>query len=304
MRRPLGRTGLSVSVLGLGCSRIASLRTRPSPGEILALLDRALEGGITVFDTADIYGQGDSERLIGRALRGRRERAVICTKAGLTLRASQTLVRLAKPVLRPLLGRLQALDRAAAESRARTEDTDFDPARLRRRLEGSLRRLRTDRVDLFLLHSPPLSALADGALYDLLDRLRDDGLARCCGVSCRSLDDAAAVISDARIACVQVPLNVETLAAARPVLAAAAGHGIGVIAREVFAGGALAALAAGRTPETLGHALQTVIAEPGVSTALIGTTARRHLEANLATVRSSQGSYGEAAGTPAAAAEC
>jgi aryl-alcohol dehydrogenase-like predicted oxidoreductase len=279
-RRRLGATDLEVSALGLGCAHIASLRTRASTTEIRALLDHALARGVTVFDTADVYGQGDSERLLGRAFAGRRDEVVLCTKAGLTVGAAHTPVRLAKPWLRPLLRRAGALDRAAGTARQRRERVDFTPARLRRCLQGSLERLRTDHVDLFLLHSPPLSALADGALYDLLDDVRARGEARWCGVSCRSLADARAVIEAGRVACVQVPLAPPTLEAARSVLRLAQARGVGVVAREVFAGGPMTTGDA--PPAAFAEALRAVANAEGVSTALVGTTSRHHLDADLA----------------------
>ncbi|TVR84323.1 MAG: aldo/keto reductase [Rhodospirillales bacterium] len=287
IRRPLGRTGLTVSALGLGCSRIASLGTRRSPAEMRALLERALDHGITLFDTADIYGQGDSERLIGRVLSGRRDAAVICTKAGLTLRTSQTLIRLAKPALRPVLTRVGRLGRAASAVRQGSEDTAFEPQRLRKRLEGSLRRLKTDHVDVFLLHSPPLTALADGALYDLLDSVVENGLARTTGVSCRSLKDAGQVIAAGRVDVVQVPLSAAALARADELLAEAAAHGVGVIAREVFAGGVLVGSAASPPdPAAFDQALKAVVADPRMAAALVGVTTPGHLAANVAAVAS------------------
>src|ERR1700754_2140628 len=80
IRREFGKNGATLPVLGLGCSRIGSLGN-PSPmHEIRALLERSLDLGVNLFDTADIYGQGDSEREIGRLLAGRRDRAFVVTK--------------------------------------------------------------------------------------------------------------------------------------------------------------------------------------------------------------------------------
>jgi aryl-alcohol dehydrogenase-like predicted oxidoreductase len=281
-RRRFGATGLEVSALGLGCAKIASLRTRASTAEIQNLLERALDGGVTVFDTADVYGQGDSERLLGRTFAHRRGDVVLCTKAGLTVGATSSAVRLAKPLLRPLLRRSGALDRAAGTARRRRERVDVAPERLRACLEGSLRRLRTDHVDLFLLHSPPLAALADGALYDFLDDVRAKGQARWCGVSCRSLDDARSVIETGRVHGVQVPLAADTLDEALSTLRSAAARGIGVIAREIFAGGALATGVGAAA--AYAEALRAVANAEGVSLALVGTTSRRHLDAHLATL--------------------
>lgn len=269
----LGRDGPRVPVLGLGCSKIASLSTRASGTGIARLLEQAWDGGIRFFDTADIYGQGDSERRLARV--ANRQGTVICTKAGLALTASQPLVRLVKPVLRPVLQRLKGARAGAARMRQDAEISDLDPARLTARLEGSLRRLKRDRVDLFLLHSPPMEALEDGRLYDLLDTFRDRGLAQAVGVSCRTLEDAARVIAAGRAQAVQVPLDAESHAAAGPVLDAAAAAGVGVIAREV-----LTPALAGRMDAAA--ALTPLLADPRIGVVLTGTTSPGHLAHNLA----------------------
>ena len=104
----LGATDLHVSRLGFGCSTIASLTTRHSAAEVRATLLAAVDAGVNFFDTADVYGQGDSERLLGSLFAGRRERVVIATKAGMLLAHSQQAIRFAKPLLQPLLRRWSA----------------------------------------------------------------------------------------------------------------------------------------------------------------------------------------------------
>ena len=103
--RKLGNTGLTPSVLGFGCSMIASLATRYSPSEVEASLREAREAGITFFDTADVYGQGDSERLLGKLFRSGGEGMILCTKAGLTVGSMEPVVRVVKPVMNSILRR-------------------------------------------------------------------------------------------------------------------------------------------------------------------------------------------------------
>ena len=79
--------------LGLGCSRIGSFNSPYSISDSIALIRRAFELGITLIDTANVYGQGDSESAIGRALRGHRDEAVIVTKAGTAFSARMALMR-------------------------------------------------------------------------------------------------------------------------------------------------------------------------------------------------------------------
>jgi aryl-alcohol dehydrogenase-like predicted oxidoreductase len=124
--RPLGRTGLSVSEIGFGCWGLGGVTPgATSYGEVddaasLKALHRALDLGITFYDTSNLYGDGHSEELLGEAFTGRRDKVVIATKAGRS-----------------------------------TYDTEaYTPAELRRSVEASLRRLRSDYVDVVQVHSP------------------------------------------------------------------------------------------------------------------------------------------------------
>jgi aryl-alcohol dehydrogenase-like predicted oxidoreductase len=118
--RPLGDGGPDVSVVGLGTNNFGP---RIDFAQTQTVIDAALDAGITLFDTADIYGQGTSEEFIGRALEGRRDRVVIATKFG-------------KP-----------MDERPDERRG-TRDY------IRWAVEGSLRRLRTDVIDVYQMHEP------------------------------------------------------------------------------------------------------------------------------------------------------
>jgi aryl-alcohol dehydrogenase-like predicted oxidoreductase len=120
--RTLGRQGLTVSALGLGCMGMSQSYGTPDDAESLATLHRALELGVTLFDTAEVYGPHTNEELLGRGLRGHRDRAVIATKFGFRFDGS-TYTGL-----------------------------DSRPARIREAVEGSLRRLGTDRIDLLYQH--------------------------------------------------------------------------------------------------------------------------------------------------------
>lgn len=113
-----------VSALGLGCMGMSAVYGRPDAAEARATLDRAIDLGVTLFDTADMYGNGHNERFVGEALRGRRDRIRLATKTGIT-----TV---------PVLGLPRGVDGR--------------PARIRRALDASLQRLGTDHVDLYYLH--------------------------------------------------------------------------------------------------------------------------------------------------------
>ncbi|HET9598944.1 MAG TPA: aldo/keto reductase [Anaeromyxobacteraceae bacterium] len=121
-RRRLGREGPEVSALGLGCMGMSQSYGDADEAESLATLDRALELGVTFLDTAEVYGPFRNEELLGRALAGRRDRVVLATKFGWRIEGG-------KPV-----------------------GLDSRPAHVREAVEGSLRRLRTDRIDLLYQH--------------------------------------------------------------------------------------------------------------------------------------------------------
>lgn len=265
--RALGLTELSVSSLGLGCSHLASLTTKAGSAEIARLLDAAWDGGIRFFDTADIYGQGDSERALARV--ASRPGAVICTKAGLKLKVGQTAIRLLKPVLRPILASAKGARNVASRARAASEAHDLDPANITKRLERSLTRLRREHVELFLLHSPPRDALENGELFDLLDQIKARGLAVAVGVSCQTQSDAIWILERRKVEALQVPMTTSDLAASSDLFSRAQSQGVAVIAREVLGGASPA------------DVLPTFLNDPRVTVTLTGTTNIAHLLTNL-----------------------
>lgn len=204
--RPLGRTGLTVSEIGFGGWGIGGA----TPGATsygarddavsLAALGRALDRGITFFDTSSVYGYGHSERLIGRAIAHCRDRVVIATKAGFT-----------------------TYDQAA----------DYSPAWIRRSVEGSLERLGTDYIDLLQLHNAPIELLRrDPAVVATLAELTADGKIRSFGFSVRTMAEAVAAIEEFDAAVLQVNLNMlDIRAVTGGVLDLAARRGCGIIAR-------------------------------------------------------------------------
>lgn len=278
--RMLGNTGIEVSAIGFGCSRIASLTTRYSRREVVATLKAALDQGVSFFDTADVYGQGDSERLLGRVFHGSRDRVVLCTKAGLRLTAPQLAIRLVKPLLNPWLWRVRRMAAAGDDLRQRSERQCFDPRWLRARLASSLRRLRTDYVDLFLLHNPPPHLGELDAVLALLEKLRVEGSIRAYGVSCAELKDGHFWVGVRGIGCLQVPLDATKVSAARPLLDEVHGRGAGLIVRGIYGGERFSRI--GLQALRPLHALAPLLAQPDVGTVVIGMGCRQHLAENLA----------------------
>lgn len=282
-RIELGRTGLLVSRLGFGCSTIASLNTRYTPAEVRATLHAAVDAGINFFDTADIYGQGDSERLLGRLRRergGQGDALVLATKVGLDLAWSQHVVRRLKPLAQPLLRRWSAGRQQAVHVRHAVQRHCADVAELRRRVQASLRRLGGSRIDLLLLHSPPASWVQRDELRRLLQDLMDDGSVRTCGVSVQQVAEATDWLAWSELDCMQLPLTPPLAPDTHGALDALRDQGIGVVAREVFGGGRLADGGGSRE-----HALAAVLSAPAVHTVLVGMGCRAHLADNLAQAR-------------------
>jgi len=150
--RELGRQGLTVSALGLGCIGMSQSYGTPDDAESLATIHRALELGVTLFDTAEVYGPHTNEELLGRALRGRREQAIIATKFGF---------------------RFDGNTYTGLDSR---------PARIREAVEGSLRRLGTDRIDLLYQHRVDPAVPIEDVVGTMADLVRQ-GKARFLGLS-------------------------------------------------------------------------------------------------------------------------
>ena len=230
---PLGGAPQTLSRLSLGCSRAGSLGNPATPAETRALMRAALDLGVNVFDTADIYGQGDSERELGRALKGRREAAFVVTKFGKMFSPLMRAMRPFKPILKPILAARGATQAVTAQ-RDGVMREDFSPARLRRALEASLRRLDSDHVDAVLLHGPPTAVYGDPAVGDLLRALRAEGKVRHFGASCETWDDLRAALDISGLTMLQLPYDLVVRAAGDPLGQSLIDRRIAVMAREVI----------------------------------------------------------------------
>jgi aryl-alcohol dehydrogenase-like predicted oxidoreductase len=187
VERTLG--DLTVSGIGLGCWAIGGPfgdGERPwgwgavEDDESTRAIRRGLELGVTFFDTADVYGTGHSEQVLGKALRADRERVAIATKFGYTFE----------------------------EGTGRTVGNDVSPAYIRRACEASLRRLGTDWIDLYQLHVGDLAAGPAAEVADTLDELRRDGLIRAYGWSTDDVELALSWAGREHFVAVQHTVNV------------------------------------------------------------------------------------------------
>src|SRR4051794_17785717 len=206
--RVLGRTGRPVSEVGLGCWQLGADWGTVSPDDAMDTLRAAADAGVTFFDTADVYGDGRSEQLVGRLLRERPDGGLfVATKMG----------RRADPHV----------------------PEQFTAANLRASNDRSRSNLGTDTLDLVQLHCPPSAVLSDDHLYDELDAMVEQGRMRAYGVSVETVDEALTAIARPNVASIQIILNVFRRRPLEQVLPAAVRAGVGVVARVPLASGLL-----------------------------------------------------------------
>lgn len=237
--REFGHTSLRVSAYGLGCARIGGIFQAGSGG-FLDLLSFAFDSGITFFDTADMYCQGESETLIGKALRGKRDRVVIASKAGYKLPTQRRLAGRLKPLLRPVVRLLKIRrDRLPSASRGALSQ-DFSPKYLRAAVEGSLKRLRTDYLDILQLHSPPTEVIERGEWLPALEELQRTGKVRYFGIAVDTLDAGFSALELPGVRSLQFTLSLLERQAGVALFPKAHAQGVGVIARECLGNGLLA----------------------------------------------------------------
>jgi len=199
----------STEFLALGCDRLGSLLNPMRRAECIDLLEVAYQLGIRHFDTASVYGQGDSERYIGQAFKERRDKIRISTKAGQKLSTAQRMLSKLKGPIRVVAKARGAVHQRISQRRAAGLDLCFEPSFIASSLEASLARLQSDRVDIFYLHSPPEGVLADTALMSLLERFRGSGKIGAIGVSCDDLETALAAAQNPPVDVVQFGIDNE-----------------------------------------------------------------------------------------------
>ncbi|MFJ9625009.1 aldo/keto reductase [Streptomyces sp. NPDC101181] len=206
-QRTLGRTGRDVSVVGLGTWQLGADWGEVAESDALGVLDAAVESGVTFFDTADMYGDGRSEQLIGRYLTSRPDAGVfVATKMG---------------------------------RRAEQLPENYVLDNFRTWTDRSRANLGTDRLDLVQLHCPPPAVYASDAVYDALDTLVTEERIAAYAVSVETCAEALTAIARPGVASVQIILNPFRLKPLDEVLPAAAAAGVGIIARVPLASGLL-----------------------------------------------------------------
>jgi aryl-alcohol dehydrogenase-like predicted oxidoreductase len=309
--RSFGRTALRVSEIGFGCSRLSGTADYKSDKEVLSILLQAFDRGVNFYDTADVYAQGRSERLLGEAFRNKRGAVIIATKAGYHLTAAGTVVAKLKPLLRPLVPSMRRAKTQVQRAQRAWTAQNFSPDYIRRAIDGSLRRLKTDYLDVFQLHSPSPDIIETGDFIPTLEHAKSQGKIRWYGISCRAIEDAALCFRHPGISSVQIPINLLEFKGATSLLALAAQKHLAVIARQPLASGYLAQpaliikrklfsaeeeeskekLEQARAYQFLEQAASRTIAQAaikfvlrlsGVSVVITGMSTQKHLAENLA----------------------
>ena len=207
-QRQFKRLGRSASVIGLGCWQLGADWGEIDEATALQILHAAADAGVTFFDTADVYGDGRSERLVGQLLRERPgESLFVATKTG---RRATTQV-----------------------------DSEYTEANLRDWIGRSIDMLGVDRLDLVQWHCPPTATIERESMYELFDALTAEGLIAGYGVSVETVEQAEAAISHPHIASLQIIGNAFRLKPFESVIPHAAELGVGVIIRVPLASGLL-----------------------------------------------------------------
>ncbi len=198
--RQLGKTGLEVSEVGFGGWSIGGKDYGPTyDRESVAAIHRALELGVTFFDTADMYGDGRSERLFGETLAGLGGRVVIATKGGYDV--ARGLVK------------------------------DFSKAHLESAVQASLKRLKIDVVDLYQLHNPAIDLLRQGDVFEIVEDFQRRGLIRHYGVSVSDEASARMVLARGTAATLQLVHNLVRPYLLQAIALEVERAGVGVIVR-------------------------------------------------------------------------
>ncbi len=206
-QRVLGRTGRPVSVVGLGTWQLGADWGNVSEADAMAVLRAAVESEVTFFDTADVYGDGRSERVIGRFLADNAGQGItVATKMG---------------------------------RRVEQSEEHYTLENFRAWTDRSRVNLGTDRLDLVQLHCPPTPVFSSEAVFDALDTLVAEERIAAYGVSVETCAEAMAAIARPGVASVQIILNAFRRKPLDQVLPAAAAAGVAIIARVPLASGLL-----------------------------------------------------------------
>lgn len=205
--RPLGKTGIMVSEISFGTWAIGGSWGQTDEAESLRALDKAMDEGVNFFDTADVYGDGKSERLLARATKGKEDRVYIATKF---CRAGDV-----------------------------HDPGTYSEAQVREWCEASLKRLNRETIDLYQIHCPPLAILKEGSVFGVLDKLKSEGKIRAYGVSVESVEEGLYCLEQPGVEALQIIFNLFRQKPLERLLPGAAEREVGILVRLPLASGLL-----------------------------------------------------------------
>jgi len=205
--RQLGTTDLKVSELSFGTWAIGGAWGKKDDQEALKALDYGIGNGVNFFDTADVYGDGHSEELLAKATKGKHSEIHIATK----------------------------FCRAGNVHDPKT----YSMESVTKYCEDSLRRLNRDQLDLFQIHCPPMVILKDGHVFEVLDRLKEQGKIRYYGVSVETVEEGLICLEHPNVSTLQVIFNLFRQKPLEALFPQAKEQGVGVLARVPLASGLL-----------------------------------------------------------------
>lgn len=205
--RRLGKADLTVSALSFGTWAIGGSWGAVKDQEAREGIARAVDLGVTLFDTADVYGDGHAEELLGAETHHLADRVAIATKFGRS-------------------GDWQA-------------PANYEAPAIRAFCEGSLRRLQRDRIDLYQIHCPPTWVIEQGDVFAVLDRLQQEGKIRYYGVSVETVDEGLQALRYPGVRALQVIFNMFRQKPLETLFVQAASQGVGILARVPLASGLL-----------------------------------------------------------------
>ena len=205
--RQLGQTDLKVSEVSFGTWAIGGAWGKTNDAQALESLQYAIDAGVNFFDTADVYGDGHSEELLAKATKGQEDKIHIATKF---CRAGDI-----------------------------HDPATYSEESVRSYCEASLKRLERDQIDLFQIHCPPIEILKDGAVFQVLDKLKAEGKIRYYGVSVETVEEGLLCLEYPGVSTLQVIFNLFRQKPLEELFPKAHEQGVGILTRVPLASGLL-----------------------------------------------------------------
>jgi aryl-alcohol dehydrogenase-like predicted oxidoreductase len=214
--RKLGKTNLNISEVSLGTWQVGGKwGSEFNEKNAEAILNKAIDMGVNFIDTADVYSDGQSEKMVGKTVKSRSEKIYIATKCG------------------------RQINPHVSEG--------YQPEILKKYVEDSLKRLGIDCIDLIQLHCPPTEVYYRPEIFELFDKLKDEGKIRNLGVSVEKIEEAIKAVNYPNVTTVQIIFNMFRLRPGELFFKIAEKNNIGIIVRVPLASGLLSGKITGQT---------------------------------------------------------